>query len=369
VFEKRIFLSPPHLGENEISYIQDAFRSNWITTAGANISQFESVVCSYTGANYGVAVSSGTAAIHLALLLAGVEKGDEVICSSFTFVASANPILYLGATPVFIDSEQDTWNMCPELLEVALKDRIQKGKKPKAIVLVHLYGQPAKLNEILALSQKYEITLIEDAAESLGSTYEEKMTGTFGAMGIYSFNGNKIITTSGGGMLVSNNESFIHKAAFLSAQSREKAIHYQHEVVGFNYRMSNVLAGIGIGQMEVITNRIAKKRALFQYYKNALSGSSYTFLEEQKNVFSNRWLTTVLCKKENPEKISLILEQYNIESRPLWKPLHLQPLFKSAPVYQNGTSEKLYSEGLCLPSGTTLTEEQQDKICALILGS
>jgi len=363
VSAKRIYLSPPHLGSRELEYIQDAFRKNWITTAGENIDQFEKSICTVTNTEYAVALNSGTAAIHLALKLLGINIGDEVICSTFTFVASANPILYLGAIPVFVDSEKETWNMSPELLEIAVKDRIQKGKKPKAIVLVHLYGQPAKLHEIIRIAQNYDIPLIEDAAESLGSTYEGKMTGTFGLMGIYSFNGNKIITTSGGGMLISNNKLFIERAKFLSTQSRDTAPYYQHSEIGFNYRLSNVLAGIGIGQLELLQERIKRKRSIFEYYKSRLETSSqFIFPKEMENTFGNRWLTTVLLNQNTPEFYKSKLESNNIESRFLWKPLHLQPLFKDMPKYIDGTSEVLFNKGLCLPSGTAMTDEDLDRV-------
>ncbi len=366
--QKRIYLSPPHLGDQELNFIKDAFEKNWITTLGENLTAFEKAICQLSGTAHSVALNSGTAAIHLALILAGVKKDDEVICASFTFIASANPILYLGATPVFVDSENDTWNMSPELLETCIKDRIKKGKKPKAIVLVHLYGQPAKLKELIRIAAQYEITLIEDAAESLGSTYEGKMTGSFGQMGIYSFNGNKIITTSSGGILISNQESLIEKAKFLSTQARDKAPHYQHSEIGYNYRMSNVLAGIGLGQLKVLAERIKKKRWIFDYYKNKLESSGkFSFVEDLENTYSNKWLTTIVSKEESPEILRTRLESNNIEARPLWKPLHLQPVFKEALAYTDGTSENLFMKGLCLPSGTQMTEEDLERITDLLL--
>jgi dTDP-4-amino-4,6-dideoxygalactose transaminase len=365
--KKRIYLSPPHLGDKELNFIKDAFEKNWITTLGDNINAFEKEICQLSGIAHSVALNSGTAAIHLALILAGVKKDDEVICSSFTFIASANPIVYLGATPVFIDSETDTWNMSPELLETCIKDRIKKGKKPKALLLVHLYGQPAKLKEIIRITNQYEITLIEDAAESLGSRYEGKMTGSFGKMGIYSFNGNKIITTSSGGVLISNEAPLIEKAKFLSTQARDQAPHYQHSETGYNYRMSNVLAGIGLGQLEVLEERVKKKRWIFDYYKNKLGPSGkFSFVEDLENTYSNKWLTTIISNHELPEPLRIRLEANNIEARPLWKPLHLQPVFKDAPAYTDSTSEKLFMKGLCLPSGTQMTEEDLELITGLL---
>ncbi len=365
--KKRLYLSPPHLGGQEQKYMQDAFKKNWITTSGDNVDAFEEGLCRITASKRAVALSSGTAAIHLALILCDVGPGDEVLCSSFTFVASANPILYLGATPVFVDSESETWNMSPSLLEKAIKDRIAKGKKPKAVVLVHLYGQPSKLKELLAITSQYDIPVVEDAAESLGSTYEGRMTGTFGRLGIYSFNGNKIITSSGGGALISNEGRLIEKAKFLSSQAREDAVHYQHVELGYNYRMSNVLAGIGLGQLEVLNDRVKKKRMLFESYEKGLSGSGkFSFLQEPEKAYSNRWLTTILVHQQSPDFYRGKLEAQNIESRPLWKPLHLQPLYKDAPAYVDGTSETLFQQGLCLPSGTQLNEEDIIHIADII---
>ena len=366
--KKRIYLSPPDLGGQEINYILDAFEKNWISSIGENIINFETTLCSITGAEYCTALNSGTSAIHLALILAGIKREDEVICSSFTFIASANPIVYLGATPVFVDSEKETWNMDPSLLEIAIKDRIKKGKKPKAIVLVHLYGQPAKLNELIKIANTYEITLIEDAAESLGSMYHGQMTGTFGKMGIYSFNGNKIITTSAGGALVCNEMALNEKAKFLSTQARDQAPHYQHSVTGYNFRMSNILAGIGIGQLAVLKNRITRKREIFDYYKVHLENKAgLSFPIEQPNTLCNRWLSVAISNDKNPEHLINLLQENNIESRPLWKPLHLQPLFKDAPAYVNGTSELLFQKGICLPSGTKMTKAELDLVIEIIL--
>lgn len=367
----RIWLSCPHMGGSEIKYIEEAFSQNWIAPLGPNVDNFEKDICKYSGAGHAAALSSGTAALHLALIILGVKQGDEVICSSFTFSASANPIVYQGATPVFVDSERDTWNMSPEYLEVAIKDRIAKGKKPKAIIVVHLYGQPAKLKEILEISEKYQIPVIEDAAESLGSKFEGKMTGTFGVMGVYSFNGNKIITTSGGGSLISDSKENIDKARFLATQARDAAPHYQHSQIGYNYRMSNILAGIGRGQMEVIEARVAKRREIFKFYTKAFSDlKEIDFLPEYKNTFANRWLTCILLDKSssvNREDIRLALEKENIESRPLWKPMHMQPIFESAPFYGEKISEDLFNRGLCLPSASVMTEEDLNRVSTLII--
>jgi dTDP-4-amino-4,6-dideoxygalactose transaminase len=359
------------MGAKEMLYIQEAFEKNWLTTAGENIQLFETGLCNATGAAYCAALNSGTAALHLALRLAGVEKDDEVLCATFTFVASVNPILYLGATPILIDSEPDTWNMSPELLEKAILERIRKGKKPKAIVVVHLYGRPALLTELCSIAERYEIPLIEDAAESLGSRYKNRMTGTFGTAGILSFNGNKIITTSGGGALLTADETTYKKVIFLASQARENAVHYQHHEMGYNYRMSNVLAGIGRGQLEVLDERIARKRAIFDFYKKNLSEQAgFIFPEDPAHTFCNRWLTTLVLPDNDtrtPEQLRLSLEKDNIESRPLWKPMHLQPLFDKAPAYLNGTSEKLFEKGLCLPSGTSMTEEEIQRVIAALL--
>lgn len=359
------------MGGDELAFVQKAFDTNWIAPLGPNVDGFEQDLCAYTGAQHAAALSAGTAALHLALILLGVQAGDEVLCQSFTFSASANPIVYQGATPVFVDSEPDTWNLSPELLEEAIQDRLKKGKKPKAIILVHLYGMPAKLNEILRICHKYDIPVIEDAAEALGSSYHGKAVGTFGKMGILSFNGNKIITTSGGGALIANDEVVIQQARFLATQARDTALHYQHSVIGYNYRMSNVCAGIGRGQMKVLNQRVAQRRANYAFYHQALSGiAGIQFLNEPAGFFSNRWLS---CLTINPqqasasrEQIRLALEKENIESRPLWKPMHLQPVFEGCPAYVNGVSEDLFKHGLCLPSGSNLTTEQLVRIVELI---
>ena len=363
---KKIWLSPPHMGGRERELVKEAFDANWIAPVGPHISNFEQEL-SKLSQNFNIAaLSSGTAAIHLALILAGVQKNDNVICSSFTFSASVNPIKYLGANPIFIDSDKESWNMCPELLTKAIKDGIKNNKKPKAIVLVHLYGMPAKLEELIAVANSFEIPLIEDAAEALGSKYKNQQLGTFADFGIYSFNGNKIITTSGGGALVCKNKKLIEKAKFLATQSRDEAPHYEHSEVGYNYRMSNVCAAIGVGQLEVLTERVTRKREIFNFYKNELSMiKEITFLEELEPSFSNYWLTTILLYKNSTidrEQLRLHLEKDNIESRPLWKPMHLQPVFKDCKSYDNGVSEDLFNRGLCLPSGTAMTTEDLKRI-------
>lgn len=356
-----------------MNYINEAFDTNWIAPLGPNVDGFENDLAAYTGAKYAAALTTGTAAIHLALIMLGVKAGDEVICQSFTFSASANPIVYQGATPIFIDSEADTWNMDPELLELAIINRISKGRKPKAIILVHLYGMPAKLDEIKSIAGKYEIPLIEDAAEALGSKYKGKHVGNFGAMGVLSFNGNKIITTSGGGALISDNEDFIKKARFLATQARDNAPHYEHSHIGYNYRMSNIIAGIGRGQMKVIDRKVEKRRKNFDTYVKLLSAfEGIKFVQEPEKFFSNRWLTTIIvdstkCNGITREDFRIAMEKENIESRPLWKPMHLQPVFKDAPAYLNGTSSSLFSNGLCLPSGYALGDAEFERIFSVII--
>jgi dTDP-4-amino-4,6-dideoxygalactose transaminase len=357
----------------EMHYIQEAFDQNWIAPLGPNVDGFEKEMAEYLSEDqiYTVALSSGTAALHLALILSDVKKDDIVICQSFTFAASANPIIYQGAVPVFIDSESDTWNMDPELLEHAIQELIKMNKKPKAVIVVHLYGMPAKLNEISEICSRYGIILIEDAAESLGSRYYGKKTGTFGTFGVLSFNGNKIITTSGGGMMVTNDEELAKKARYLATQAREPFPHYEHITIGYNYRMSNVLAGIGRGQLKVLEQRVQRRRDIFKLYKTFLSDiEEIEFLEEPEGHFSNRWLTTIIIKpnkkKVTPEKIRLTLEEKNIESRPLWKPMHMQPVFKNYSAYEKGISEQLFKQGLCLPSGSNLRDEEVEYISSLI---
>lgn len=365
--KSKIWLSSPHMGGNEMKYVQEAYNTNWVAPLGPNVNNFEKELADKLGVASVAALSSGTAAIHLALIILGIKRGDEVICSSFTFSASANPIMYQGATPIFIDSEKDSWNMDPELLKAAIKDRILKGNKPKAIILVHLYGMPAKIHEISEIANHYEIPVIEDAAEALGSRYQNRNCGVFGALGVLSFNGNKIITTSGGGALISENTSFIEKARFLSTQARDKAPHYQHSEVGYNYRMSNIVAGIGRGQLEVLESRIQKRRENNQFYRKLLSDYGFiTFQNEPEGHFSNYWLTTIIIGRNasniTSESIRLKFGLENIETRPLWKPMHLQPVFASFPSYLNGVSEQLFHDGLCLPSGSNLSEDEKARI-------
>lgn len=369
----KIWLSSPHMGGNERKFVTEAFDTNWVAPLGPNVNGLEHDISSYlNNGTHAAALSAGTAAIHLALILMGVEAGDEVICQSMTFSASANPIRYLGATPVFIDSENETWNMSPEFLEEAIKDRIAKGRKPKAIIPVHLYGMPAKMHEIMAIAAKYEIPVIEDSAEALGSSIDGKKCGTFGEIGILSFNGNKIITTSGGGALVSKNENYVKQATFLATQARDPAPHYQHSHIGYNYRMSNICAGIGRGQMEVLPTRVTQRRANFSFYEKSLGGvPGISMLKEPDGYFSNRWLTTILVDDKKSggisiEDIRLELDKDNIESRPLWKPMHLQPVFKDFPFYGDHTSEDLFNFGLCLPSGSNLTTENLETIVSEI---
>ncbi len=367
--KEKIWLSSPHMGGNELKYIEEAFDTNWISPLGPNVNALEHDIENYTNCGYAAVLNSGTSAIHLALILSGITQGDEVLCASFTFSASINPIIYQKAIPVFVDSEEETWNVCPDLLKKTIEDRISKGTKPKALILVHLYGMPAKMDEITSICKAYDIILIEDAAEALGSTYKGKMLGTFGKFGILSFNGNKIITTSGGGALMSSNESLIKKARFLSTQARDKAPHYQHSEIGYNYRMSNICAGIGRGQFEVLDERIKKKRNIYDYYKQELSEiKNIKFLEEPKDLFSNRWLTTIIIDDEKiqREAIRLALEEDNIESRPLWKPMHLQPVFQSYPAYLNKVSEDLFDKGLCLPSDSKMNENDLNRVIQIV---
>jgi len=363
----KIWLSSPHMGEHEFKFVKEAFETNWIAPLGPNVDGFEKDIEKYLKHDVFVsALSSGTAALHLALILLGVSAGDEVICQSMTFSASANPIRYQGALPVFVDSEPDTWNMCPDALCEAIEDRIKRGKKPKAIIVVHLYGMPAKIEEIVGIAGKYQIPLIEDAAEALGSLYKGKALGTFGDMSILSFNGNKIITTSGGGALVSKNEAQVQKSRFLATQARDAAIHYQHSEIGYNYRMSNVCAGIGRGQMIVLEERVNARRANNTTYRDRLNHiNEINFLEEPEEFYySNFWLTTILIDhdKVNPAVIQAALGKENIEVRPLWKPMHMQPVFAGCPYYGDGTSERLFMKGLCLPSGSNLTNSDLDRI-------
>nr|WP_312469028.1 aminotransferase class I/II-fold pyridoxal phosphate-dependent enzyme [Neobacillus sp.] len=369
--KSRIFLSPPHMSGTEMKYINEAFESNWIAPIGPNVDAFEKEIASYVGASGAVAVSSGTAAIHLALSLLNVQKGDTVFCSSLTFVATANPILYQGAEPVFIDSEPDTWNMSPSALGEAFKQAVSVNKLPKAVIIVNLYGQSAKMDELVAICKKYAVPLIEDAAESLGSRYKEKSSGTFGEFGVYSFNGNKIITTSGGGMLISNNIEALSKARFLATQARDPAPHYQHSQLGFNYRMSNILAGIGRSQLQVLKERVNVRRAIFNTYQQELAGyPEISFMPELDNTVSNRWLTALTINEEKTgvsiSELLALLESENIEARPVWKPLHMQPLFEKYQYYPHSTnksiSEELFRNGICLPSGSNMTQQDQMRV-------
>jgi dTDP-4-amino-4,6-dideoxygalactose transaminase len=366
------------MGGQEIDFVQEAFDTNWIAPLGANVNGFEKDLQNYTGRKHAAVVTSGTAAIHLGLILCGVQPGDEVICQSFTFAATANPIKYQGADPIFIDSEPETWNMDPDLLEEALNER---GDKIKAILVVHLYGMPAKMERILEIASKYGVPVIEDSAEALGSSINGRKCGTFGKMSVLSFNGNKIITTSGGGALLSDDEGLVQKARFLATQARDDAPHYQHSELGYNYRMSNIVAGIGRGQMKVLDDHVEARRSLHQRYVESLNGEWYSgdgtsfssgsdsgsgiyFLNEPAGYSSNRWLTTILVNPEETagitrEDIRVGLEKKNIESRPLWKPMHLQPYYKEEKMYSNGVSEFLFEHGLCLPSGSNLTEEEK----------
>ena len=365
----KIYLSSPHMGGNEKKYIDQAFDQNWIAPLGPNVTGFEEDLEKYLEEGVKVAaLSSGTAALHLALILCGVERGDEVLCQSLTFAASANPIVYLGATPVFVDSEKDTYNISPQFLEAAIKDRIEKGKKPKAIIAVHLYGMPYKVREIHAIAEKYNIPVIEDSAEALGSTYEGQKCGTFGKFAILSFNGNKIITTSGGGALVTKDPLLKERAIFLATQARDAAPHYQHSSIGYNYRLSNIAAGIGRGQMEVLDAHISKRREMNRFYNGLFSAlDGVRILNEPENsYFCNHWLTVMKLDITkipfSTEQLRLHLENYNIESRPLWKPMHLQPVFKDAPYYGEDIAEEAFLTGLCLPSGSNLTGEEKQRI-------
>ncbi|PHN01478.1 aminotransferase class I/II-fold pyridoxal phosphate-dependent enzyme [Flavilitoribacter nigricans] len=360
----------------EENYVKEAFDTNWIAPLGPHVNGFEADLTTYTGAKAAAALSSGTAALHLALILADVGPGDTVICQSMTFAASANPIAYQGAEPVFIDSETETWNMDPQALEDALRELDKKGKRPKAIIPVHLYGMPAKMTEILEIARSYEVPVIEDAAEALGSYYRDQACGALGELSILSFNGNKIITTSGGGALLGNDEELIQRARFLATQARDPAPHYQHSQIGYNYRLSNVLAGIGRGQMEVLDKRVAQRRANFERYRSYFknwenAGFRVQFQEEPKEVYSNRWLSCILLESEqnhgvSREAVRLALEAENIEARPLWKPMHLQPVFKDALYFGGHTAENLFNTGLCLPSGSNLTETDFDRIFAVL---
>jgi dTDP-4-amino-4,6-dideoxygalactose transaminase len=370
--KSKIWLSSPHMGVNELKYVNEAFETNWIAPLGPHVNAFENGLQAQTQTKHAAALSSGTSAIHLALILLGVKNGDTVFCQSITFSASANPIAYQGAIPVFIDSENETWNMDPLLLRKALQESRKKNELPKAIIPVHLYGMPAKMNEIIEIAEEYGVPVIEDAAEALGSKLNEKPCGSFGNFGILSFNGNKIITTSGGGALISDDAEIIEKARFLSTQARDAAPHYQHSHIGYNYRMSNVIAGIGRGQLEVLGDRVNSRRSNYERYKEYFSkhnqaGFNIQFQEEPIGYYSNRWLTCILVdpslnKGITRENIRLMMETENIETRPLWKPMHQQPIFASSKNYLNGVSDKLFENGLCLPSGSNLSDEEFERI-------
>jgi dTDP-4-amino-4,6-dideoxygalactose transaminase len=370
--QKRIWLSPPHMGGNEQHYVNEAFASNWVAPLGPNVDAFEQTLREATQTKAAAALTSGTAALHLALRVLGIKPGDVVICQSMTFAASAFSITYENAEPVFIDSEPDTWNMDPVLLKDALTELKKEGRKVAAVIVVHLYGMPARMNEILQIANEFDVPVIEDAAEALGSSYFNQPCGSLGNLAILSFNGNKIITTSGGGALIGNDIAKVDEARFLSTQAKEPYPHYEHAVIGFNYRMSNIVAGIGRGQMEVLSERVAKRRANYEFYKGELSVlPGVSFLTEPEGSYSNRWLTTITIDPDKSggvkrEQIRLKLEANNIESRPLWKPMHMQPVFSNARSFVNGISEDLFSKGLCLPSGTAMTEDELHRICMLI---
>ena len=374
----RIYLASPHMSEEgyEQAYVKEAFDTNWVAPLGPNVNQFEQELADYVGVKSASALSSGTAAIHLGLKALGVKEGDTVFCSTLTFSASCNPILYLGATPVFIDSDAATWNMCPKALKKAFEDATKRHQLPKAVVVVNLYGQSADMDPILELCQQYHVPILEDAAESLGSTYKGRMSGTIGDIGIYSFNGNKIITTSGGGMMVSNNEDYTKKATFWATQSREAERHYEHQELGYNYRMSNVVAGIGRGQLKVLNERIVKKKEIYETYKEAFRDIEDI---EMMNICdfgeSNYWLSVMTLKETSqvkPLDILLALEKENIESRPVWKPMHMQPVFKQYPFFtatdDQPVSEDYFKRGICLPSDTKMTAEQQQRVIDIIKG-
>lgn len=372
--QEKIWLSSPHMGGTERDFVTEAFDTNWVAPLGPNVNGFEKDLETYEGENVHVAaLSSGTAAIHLALIQAGVTAGDEVICQSFTFCGSTNPILYLGATPILIDSEQDTWNMCPNALEQAVNDRIAKGKKPKAIIAVHLYGMPYKVDEIHAFAKANSIPVIEDSAEALGSSYKGRKCGTFGDYGILSFNGNKIITTSGGGAMVCHSAEVKAKTVFLATQARDNAPHYQHSEVGYNYRMSNISAGIGRGQMQVLDKHVDLRRSMNQFYQElfaAIDGVT-VLVEKSEDYYSNHWLSAILIDPSitngiSREDLRLALEAENIESRPLWKPMHLQPLCENFPYYGGTVCETLFEQGLCLPSGSNLDDGDRERIKIVI---
>ena len=359
----RIFLSPPHMSGKEQEYISDVFKSNYIAPLGAFVNRFEKSIEEYTGVSHALALSSATAGLHLALRVLGVGKDDYVLASSFTFIGSVSAILYQNAKPIFVDSDE-SWNISPSLLKQAIA---QSPKKPKALILTHLYGQVVKLDKILEICKSEGIYVIEDAAESLGAIYKDQQSGTFGDMSVYSFNGNKLLTTSGGGMLISHNDEWIEKAKFLSTQAKENFLHYEHYEFGYNYRMSNVLAAIGVAQMEILSDRVSRTREIFVLYKKELESiSEIRFMPEIENSEGTRWLTTLTLIKTDPYVLIEALEKENIESRPLWKPMHLQPLFKDALVIEDGTSQRLFESGICLPSGTSMSNADVLRVCDII---
>ncbi len=363
--KKKIYLSPPDLRGNEQALLQEVFSSNWIAPRGEMLGVFEKKVSAFIGIDHALALNSGTASIHLGLQVLGVQKGDKVLCASFTFIASANPISYLGAIPIFVDAEKDTWNICPELLEKAIVTEIEKGVKPKVLVLVHGYGTPAKMDEILAITQKYDILVLEDAASALGAKYKNKYCGTFGDVGVFSFNGNKMITTSGGGMLVSNHKKHIEKALYLATQAKENSSDYLHNQIGYNYRLSNVLAAIGVAQMDLLPEFLKARKENHEFYKQAFLGLDIRFLQTQNT--GNHWLTSVLFKSHKiKEQIRLALEIENIESRSLWRPMHLQTVYKDHVIYKNEVSEDLYLKGLSLPSASSLNKTDLERICEIV---
>lgn len=371
---KKIWLSLAHMGGHEQNFIKEAFDTNWVVPLGPNVNAFEAALSDYLGENrHAVALSAGTAALHLGLIQLGVGAGDEVICQSFTFAASANPVVYCGGVPVFVDSEEETWNMDPVLLEKAILDRKEKtGKVPKAIIPVHLYGMPAKMDEICAVAEKYGVPVLEDAAEALGAEYKGRKCGTFGDFAALSFNGNKIITTSGGGALICRTQEQAKRTMFYATQARENRPYYQHEKIGYNYRMSNICAGIGRGQMEVLDAHVARRREIHALYTKLLAGTPGITVKQAPGAefASNFWLTCILVDPEkfgaDYETLRQKLDAANIETRPLWKPMHLQPVYASAPFYGNGTSEKIFSQGLCLPSGSSLSDDDIARVVSTI---
>ncbi|TVR24210.1 MAG: aminotransferase class I/II-fold pyridoxal phosphate-dependent enzyme [Anaerolineaceae bacterium] len=370
---KRIYLSPPHMSGHEIELVQQAFADNWIAPVGPQLNQFEADFAQYVGAEHAVALASGTAAIHLALLITGIQPGDEVMVSTLTFAGSINPIIYTGARPILIDSEPESWNIDPNLIEDTLKARARSGNLPKAIIPVHLYGQSADMDAIMSICERYGVLVIEDAAESLGSRYKDRHPGTLGKLGAFSFNGNKIITTSGGGMLVTDDKALADHARKLATQAREPVAHYEHTEIGYNYRMSNIVAAIGVGQLAVIEERVRRKREIYAHYRAHLADvAGLTFVDEMAYGRHNRWLTVLLVDAEafgaDREAIRLKLEEHNIESRPLWKPMHCQPVYQDYEAVGGAVAESLFDRGLCLPSGTALTDDELEQIAGVVRG-